>query len=54
VTSQGNYGGLPALPGLSIAFLAAHADLLLRQWRSPPKQDREGRRSRCDRAPAPC
>ena len=29
-------GGLPALPGLSLAFLLANADLLWRQLRAPP------------------
>jgi hypothetical protein len=34
-------GGLPALPGLSIAFLVANADLLWRQLRTPAAQEGE-------------
>jgi hypothetical protein len=34
-------GGLPALPGLSIAFLAANADLLWRELRRPSPDDAE-------------
>lgn len=35
VAVWGNFAGLPALPGLSIGFLAANGDLLWRQLRRP-------------------